>query len=335
MKWESELRRFFEKDYNRRYSLPVLINLTKQYNYGPFRELRKNPKGSTSEVFELCQQLVRNEVAKERYTASIVPAAISPEMARNFYLSGEKTPSEEEIYEFLYLWLTGLHRGPFIVNLTGLQLKAMDDFRSRLIEEGHVILVGESRRGQEPFGISWSKLTSTLFRTGKTILPRASEFVFAFLILSYFASWLRHNINQDDELVKLLREMTLTDLLRKKFEITDGTALVIAILGRQKKRIYYISGMASFFAKWYSQYLLGKEEYPSICQFVSSLYVADKPYRDLSEDLLNKFLYYFLSGRVSGELLDKILNLKVSHAERTERPFGVAAATSFLTKLPS
>jgi len=333
LKWESELRRFLDKDYNRRYALPILISLTKQYNYGPFKELRKNPKGSIETVFDLCQELAANEVKRHRYTASIVPTIISPEMARNFYLPAEKNPSEEEVYQFLYLWLTGLYRGPFIVNLTGLNLKAMDDFRRRLIEEGHVILARATRRGQEPLGIRWSELTTTLFGSERIILPRTSEFVFAFLILSYFANWLRRNMSQDEGTMTLLRRMGLTDVLQETFELTDGTALVVAILGKQKKKIYYISRMASFLSKWYAHYLLGEEDFPSICQFVASLYVADKTYRDLSEDLLNKFLYYFLSGRVSGELLDKILNLKISHAERSKKPFGVIAVEAFLSKL--
>jgi hypothetical protein len=94
--------------------------------------------------------------------------------------------------------------------------------------------------------------------------------------------------------------------------------------------------LKEFILKWYKKYLEDEEETPYIVKFIFSLYIADEQYKDLSASLLNKFLYYFLNGYVNGELLDKLVNLKIFYELREQRRkkiYGFSKANEFFREI--
>ena len=130
--------KFLKKDRNKRYAAYILRKLTGQYKHGLIAEIRKN--GSFIDKIETVIEYLVEESAmrKKRYTASILPTIITPEQAPNFWFKNEKEPTGNEIYKFLFLLLTGLYQGNYVINLDNVDLSLMRSFRDQLIDRGPV-----------------------------------------------------------------------------------------------------------------------------------------------------------------------------------------------------
>jgi hypothetical protein len=273
---------------------------------------------------EIVEEMINNALKRGRYEAWFLPTVISPEKASNFYI-GKESPTPEEIYKFLYLLISGIYRDQYIVNLDNADEKVVSDFREDLIKEKKAIILSGGKEG-----INIKKVLNDL---GINVSPDLTEFIFTFIIVSYFVYWIK--TSKKKEWSERWKEIGLDSTL-ETLGITDDTTLVIFSVPKQKKEVYYVPKLKEFILKWYKKYLEDEEETPYIVKFIFSLYIADEQYRDLSASLLNKFLYYFLNGYVNGELLDKLVNLKIFYELRERRRkkiYGFSKANEFFREI--
>jgi hypothetical protein len=271
---------------------------------------------------EIFEKMKNDALKRERYVAHIFPTIISPELAPNFYI-GKESPTENEIYRFFYLIISGIYKGPYIVNLDNIDEKLISEFRRDLINENLLIL--PSQKGS---GIDIKKLLSLI---GVKVVPQLTEFIYSFTIVSFFISWIKR-LERREEWIKKVEELGLSSVL-EKIGIRNDTTLVIFYIPRQKKEMYYIPRLKNFFLTWYKDFLEDKEDTPSTVEFIFSTYVRNEQYRELSSSLLNKFLYHFLNGYVNGELLNKLINLKISYELKQKQPYGLIKPKDFFTNL--
>jgi hypothetical protein len=328
MNFREELENYFKNKTNRRYSLPIMQNLVAQYKMDtPIGKLRNNP----DKLMQICDLLVKDCLKQERYTASVVPTIISPQMGRNFYLENEKKPTEEELFEFLYLIMTGIYKGSYIINIANARPELMNDFRDYLINREKVIFTGNKDKTDKTVGIRLTEFQQLFIN--QRLYPPITEFTFTFLVIAYFLWWVKErSLSKNDNYLAKMGWEGLLD----KFDIRDDTVLIIYGLGGRKKKVMYsISRLKSLISRWYKDYLENKEKYPSIVNTVFSFYIWDKNYRDLSIDLLDKFIYYFLDGYINGEVLDKLMTLKLQYELNKDKNkvYGISAARDFFKKL--
>lgn len=323
MSYEKLLYRFLSEEENRKYALPIFERLIQAIRHGEIAEIRKAGREVFVEkMVEIFEKMKDDSLKKERYVAHIFPTIISPEQAPNFYI-GRESPTEDEIYRFFYLIISGIYKGPYVVNLDNVDEKLLNQFRRKLINEKLLIL--PSQKGS---GVDTKKLLNSI---GVKISPLLTEFIYSFAIISFFISWIK-SLEKREEWIKKVEELGLSSLL-EKVGIRDDTALVIFNIPKQKKEMYYIPRLKKFFLTWYKDFLEDKESTPSIVEFIFSMYIADKQYRELSSSLLNKFLYYFLNGYVNGELLSKLINLKIAYEIKQKQPHGFIKPKEFFIVL--
>ena len=330
MNYKELLIQFLSEKTNRQYAVPIAKRLLQQRLRKGYYIIKGKIKVHQNELEEkmplIFEELVNQSVDKG-YDASLIPTIISSQQAPNFYI-GKETPTEDELYRFLFLLLSGIYRGPYIVNLDNSDEKLISEFRKDLIKENLFIFPLEKGAG-----INLKKILSPL---GVKVTPQLNEFVYSFIIISFFIYWIKSLSLGREEWMKKLEEFGLSATL-EKMGIRDDTTLVVFYIPRQKKEMYYIPKLKKFFLIWYREFLEGKENSPSIVKFIFSTYVSDKQYRKISSSLLNKFLYYFLNGYVSGELLNKLINLKVSYElkkQKSKQMHGFINAKQFFSKLP-
>jgi len=319
---KTALKRFLKQTKNRACASIVFQLLTNQYTTGELAEIRRKISEDTSKIREGIEFL-KNKILKDReFSASIVPTIVSSDRARNFLFANEKEPTEEEIYYWLYMILSGLYSGTYVLNLINVDEKAKDNFRSILISNR---VMFSDKRGVD---------RKMLAKVCRGPIP-SGEHVFAFAFLNYFMYWQKKQMKTEfrkREWGDMLDEFGLPRSLVENWRITDETTLVIFDLPREKRKMYYIPRMKDFIQKWYSNFFLDpKMEYPPLGMFVSSLYTRE--YRDISSSLLNKFLYYLLQGSVNGELLEKLTSLKTEYVLSAKRQIGIVHAKNFFSKI--
>ena len=302
MDYKLALMDFLSKERNRRYASYILDRLTGQYRHGYIAEVR-NKAAFEIEAENVIKYIVEeSSIKKRRYTATIVPTIITPEQAPNFWFKNEKMPEENEIYRFLFLLLTGLYFRNYVINLDNIDLSLLESFRDHLINEELFILPAEGKLG----GINLRKLFSEL----KIRLP-ATKFSIAFSVISYFVVWFKSQKRLSDMKEKII-EMGLPWVLSEN-GINDDVTLIIFNIHRQKKEMYIIPRFKDFIIRWYEDYLSGRDNSYFLPQFISSLYINHKDYREISSSLIDKFIYYLLRGYVNGELLINMINLKIKY----------------------
>lgn len=324
------LEEYLKEKSNRRYSLPIVKRLLQQRLRKGYYVVKGKVKIHEKELEDNIRNIFKSIIERcvnedKKYDASLIPTIISPELAPNFYL-GKENPTLDEVYKFLYLIISGIYNGEYVINLDNVDEKIRNDFKNYLINEKILIFPSDKERG----GIDIKKLMNNL---GIKVLPNLKEFIFSFLIICSFVSWIRKT-SFVESWIKQAKGLEIPSLL-EELGIRDDVTLVIFYLPRQKKEIYFIPKLKSFISKWYGDYLAGKEDYPFIVRFIFSTYVSDKQYRKLSSSLLNKFLYYFLNGHVNGELLDKLITLKISYElkQKRRKVYGFGEAKKFFSKL--
>jgi hypothetical protein len=319
------LEDFLNEESNRQYALPIFERLTQAIRHGEIADIRKQGREEiVKRMPEIFEKMKDDALKKKRYVAHIFPTIISPEQAPNFYI-GKEIPTEEEIYRFFYLIISGIYKGPYVINIDNVDGKVRNEFRSYLINEELLILPGK-----EGEGVNIPKILSDL---GIQVAPKLDEFIYSFVIFSAFASWIK-KVEERRNLIKEIEELGLSSML-EKIGINDDATLIIFYIPRQKKEMYVIPKIKNLLLTWYEDYLKGKESYPSVVKFIFSTYVSDKQYRELSTSLLNKFLYYFLNGYVNGELLNKLVNTKIYYelGKRSKGIYGFVKSREFFTRI--
>jgi hypothetical protein len=326
MSYQNLLEKFLDDRQNSKYAAGILLKLTGQHRHGSIANIRK--KGMTAitdNVKDIITYLVEDSINKRRYTASILPTIVSPQLAPNFWFRNEKEPTEEEVYRLLYLLLSGLYQGNYVVNLDNVNISLREKFRRSLIEENILIFPEENTRG----GINLKEVFNNL---GISRFP-LSEFGFSLLILSYFVHWVKDRTEISDFIQKM-KNMGIS-LALDKVGINDTITLIICNIHRQKKEMYIIPRLKDFIIKWYEDFLIDKEDSISLLSFLSSLYVTHKDYRKTADQVMNKFIYYLLKGYVNGELLVDLVNLKIKYEfkERKGKPHAIRKPRDFFGKI--
>jgi hypothetical protein len=319
------LEDFLKEESNRQYALPIFERLTQAIRHGEIADIRKQGREEiVKRMPEIFEKMKDDALKKKRYVAHIFPTIISPEQAPNFYI-GKEIPTEEEIYRFFYLIISGIYKGPYIINIDNVDEKIRNEFRNYLIREELLILPG--KKGE---GVNIKKILSDL---DIKVTPQLNEFIYSFVIFSSFISWIK-KIEERENLIKEIEELGLSSML-EKIGINDDATLIIFYIPKQKKEMYVIPKIKNLLLTWYEDYLKGKEDYPSVVKFIFSNYVSDKQYRELSASLLNKFLYYFLNGYVNGELLNKLVNTKIYYEFRKKSKgiYGFVKSRQFFARI--
>ena len=324
MRYESLLNDFLRDEQNRRYSANIIDKLTFQHKLGLINQIRRE-RGFAERIQEVIEFLVNDAINKKRYTASILPTIVSPNQAPNFWFRDEKEPTREEVYRLLYMLLTGLYHGNCVVNLDNVDASILNEFRNSLVKKSII-------REYEAFiGIDVKKMFQELDIRRFPL----TEFGFSLLILSHFASWLRDRASKiyPDHMQKI-KEMGLPNVL-SEMGVEETITLVTCNILRQKKEMYITPRLKDFVVKWYEDFMAEKQSSPCILSFLSSLYVNHKDYREMSEKLMNKFIYYLLRGYVNGELLVDMINFKTRFElkEKARCPFPLYKANEFLAKI--
>jgi hypothetical protein len=322
---KKQLNRFLEDGANRACASNVFWLLLRQHNTGKLAEMKQKVIRDPNKIWNGIELLKDEILRNEEFTASVVPTIVSSDRARSFLFEGEKKPTEEGIYRWLHMLLSGLYSGAHVLNLINLDEGARREFRECLINAQ--VMFADQR------GIDARKLMKICHGA----MPW-NEHALAFLFLNYFLYWLREQTKanlSEEEYKKFLDDIGLPRSLLEDYKITDETTLVLFIIPpRGKREMHYFPRLRSFIQRWYSDFFSDpKLRYPPLGMFTSSLYIRDKEYRDLSEHLLNKFIYYLLQGRINGELLEKLIVLKTHYVFATERKAGITRASNFYSKL--
>ncbi|KUO42248.1 MAG: hypothetical protein APU95_05675 [Hadesarchaea archaeon YNP_N21] len=317
------LEEYLNNELNRKYSAGILNRLLQQrFRKGMYVIGRGSQAKRFSEMdlytksFEVCDSLVAY-VKRRGYDASVVPTMISSDLAPNFRIR-ETLPDEGELWRFLFLLVTGLHYREFVVNLDKVSPEITKAFRRALIRDEYLIF------RQEFTGLNVQKMLSDL-KVPK--MPLKEEFIFSFLVLTYFIKFWKYR-KQYEELLETLP----SNLRMKEYPpVTDDATLVVFSLPREKKQMFIFPRLQSLIARWFKD---DSDDVPSVAKFVFSLYIPDKKYRDKSLGILNKFLYYLLRNEVNGDLLNKLIVDKLSfELKREEKPYGIISALQFLRSL--
>lgn len=325
MSYELQLDEFFKDPKNRSYAANIINKLTAQHKHGLIAKIRnRGPAEMADRIHEIVGYLVDDAIEEKRYTSSILPTIVSPQLAPNFWFKDEKEPTREEIYRLLYLILTGLYRGSYIVNLDNAAPPLREDFRKSLIQEA-IIIFPEGGIGG---GVDVKKMFMHL-RLGRFPIK---EFGFTLLILSCFARWLKSKIEKP-EFLKRIEEIGLLQVM-PDLGVDDSISLVFFDIPRQKKEMHIFPRLKDFIVKWYYDYLMGAEDIDLLI-FLSSLYITDRNYQEISDSLMNKFIYYLLRGYINGELLTNIINIKVRYElkERKRRIYPIQRMREILRRI--
>ncbi len=319
MNYKELLFEFLDESINREYCLPVVRKLL-QANFRkgkyvikkPDRKLELLPEEVEGKTKEICEFIVEKAL-KEGYSALVVPFIISKEQAPNFYITEEK-PREEELWWWLYHLLTGVHYREYILNLANLPQKINEKFKEYLINENFLIF--EKDRS----GLNINEMLSRLE------VPKGvpfKEFIMGFIFLSYFAKFW-NDWKKREEVAEIIGKREPT--------ITDETSLLIFVLPRQKKKVYILPKLNRLISYWYNEFT--ENNIPCISKFVFSFYTTDKNYKEESSGIINKFLYYFLQNHINGEILSKLVELKINYEiKRKGKIYGISNAKQFFSKL--
>jgi hypothetical protein len=156
-------------------------------------------------------------------------------------------------------------------------------------------------------------------------------FFIALLAISYFIFRIRNRMPQSD-----LGLEEYLDRLQKQYSIRDDTTLVIFQFGRQKKEVHYFNKLTAFIDKWFRDFIEGRERTLSLLAFLDSLTATQTRSKNLKVmgSLREKLIFYLLKhNQVNGDLLTKLVAIKMQDSLKADKPFGVFHAKQFFAKL--
>jgi hypothetical protein len=319
--WKKQLFEFWKEEKNREYCIPIMEKLLRaNFRKGKYiieargEKLEVLPEEIEEKLEKISDHLVKKAL-EEGYGAYIVPFIISIDQAKNFYIQKE-TPKEEELWWWLYHLFTALHFKDYIVTFTNTPSKIVFDFRNHLVENNFIIFQ------KEKSGINLDRMARELKVPPSPFYNSGS--LFTFLILSYFAKFLR-DYKEKEEISRLYgKSLPL---------LTDEATLLLSILSKEKKRVYVFPKLNALLSKYFKDVIERKSESSSTLTFICSFYIKEKKYKKKSIGLLDKFVYYLLRDHVNGELLSRLVELKASYETREGKTYGIFGSKEFFSKL--
>ncbi len=300
----------------------VLYGITPHYTGGIVKEFRDllgsdNPSLGINRLDKSLEHIINDALNKKRYITSIFPSTISIDKARNFYIGSNDSPSEYEIYRYLYLLLDSiviLAGGQrFYVNIDNVNRDLWKRIKEFMISDKILVIDNFPKKSMVDF--------KSLRRDYQ--IP-TTPFTTAILILSYIARKF-HALSRTAKSMygKYLRNIG----------ITDETMLFLVVWKGEKKETYFIPRLYSIFIKWFPD----ERSVDKFLAFISSLFTVgeNNKYRDKSSHLLDKFLFYLLHGYVNGELLVKLIELRIVNelSKKEGRIYGFRSADYFFDRL--
>ena len=298
------------------YNLSGLLYMVKS---GKIASLRKDIINNIDEIVDI--------LMKEReYKSTFFPTIISIKKGRNFWIRGYKPDMDENI-KILHLILTGValqarigrERATILTNMEGLTLDERREYLDYLVE-----IRERSIQGEIYPAIDWNRLSNRVFGA---YLPYYGErevypYIYSFAYTCEFARWLYYK-----------KELVREDILKRKLD------LITIVAGRKVPNEFaVIPGISRFIYRWFEDITSGETEgRPGIGLFIRSFYDDDQKEKSLST--INKFLYYFMNGYVSGDLLNRLTIDKVSKflseykKDRKGRIYGVGGAEYFFNRI--
>ena len=276
-----------ESSKTRRLAAYNLSNLLYMVTSGPLADFKKDPINRIDNAVEIL-------LKESEFKSTIFPTIVSWDKGRNFWISGYKPEKHEKLWS-LYMILTGIslvgRGGTILVNIDGLNY----DERARLIS--HLIFITGSMDEVKPTAL-WDRISKNTY--GRFIpywsdggpLPN----IYAFAFLGQFSRWIYYKMGYRPE-----------DLIRRRLD------LITIVAGRNILNQFIIfPSISRFIVKWFED-LIGSEEPEStnIGRFIASFYDPGD-FKEKTLNTINKFLYYFLNGYVSGDLLNTMITDKIS-----------------------
>jgi len=282
-------------------------------------------KGNREAFYAFLEELA----GEENYSTFLFPAIQQRESAPNFYVPGENDiASENEKWKSIYLIFSAVRVGNTLLNLDNVDDNARKHWRQKLHSENPAQFYSEVR---------------TEFRLASRGF---GPFFTSLLAYGYFIAKVR------DEEVKSrkisgpygLSEIIL-DLNRDYGFNRNSTLIIISGGPREKKKMYYFSSLVPLLSRWFEGFIEGRERTPAILSFVDAISATEgKATHDLAVDLREKLSYYlFRYNRVNGEVLGKLVELKVdttlsSRGKRIKqgkaaKVYGLASAKEFFSYL--
>jgi hypothetical protein len=243
-----------------------------------------------------------------QYSTFAFPAILTEHSAPNFWFTGErKEPNKQEAWKMIYLLLSSVQVA--LMNLNNIGERGRTGWRRQLVSEDP----------HQFFNGIISELNIHSRRWG--------PFYTALLAISYFTHRVRRTMRRSELGLEVYLER-----LHRQFGIREDTTLIIFHLARQKKEVHYFCKLTTFVRKWFREYIEGKEMKPSLLTFIDTL-TTTKNLKVISP-LREKLAYYLLKhNRINGDILTKLLDIKMHDSLNSKKPSGIYDAKQFFAKL--
>lgn len=329
--WEKKFKDYFSIKENRVFSYRIWNDMVfGSVSQGEKRKILRDFNLYNNKFFELFDRIVE-ESEKKGYSAIIYPTIVSFSNAKNFFLNEEKNPTREEIFQFLYLVGTGVFSGGFVVNLLGGNQENWERFINTLKKDEAAILRGDQKTLNIK-GLDLNYISSYLNVNVK--IPWDKRHIFIFAFINFFVVWWL----KEKEGRMIPRPSNISEFMAEKGIDNSATLVLFEFSKSEKNKVYFYPRINQFINKWYSEFLVsGKKEDIFLPQFLFSFLIFDKEFRDLSRNYLDQFLYFLLRGNVNGELLEKLVQLKVKSSiknrKNNKKVYPVKFVDKFYAKL--
>jgi hypothetical protein len=277
-----------------------------QHTQGQMQRLKEKEIFLDENEFQkLISKFVEEKIKKEKdrktknkshFSTSIFPTLISEKEAKNFYLNlkSDQYPIEEnEIYFWLFHITSGIFYRDYVFNIISSKPEKwvlfLKKFKNKALEEG---LINSEK------GINKDILKDYI---GLKRITLEVDNLVVFYILALFAKIF---LEENEELEKL----GLDD---------SSFGILIEIVHGSKNKIYFYNKINRFIKNiFYSENGFTID----FIKTIESLITYDKNYKELSLKFVNDLLYYLLKyQRVNGEILYKIVNLKIDSLRQSKR----------------
>lgn len=326
--WENKFKEFFKEEINKNFAYPIFSRfLFGQITGGEKRKKLNDINYYRKHFFDLIEELYELDEGLKEYTASFFPTLIAPKQAENFYLRNERKPDKEELYCYLYLISSGIYtNNGFLINLLTEKEEGWESFVKKLKNEEAAIFI--KKENNYPNGLKKEFLMKYLYV--KINFPPITKNIFIFILINFFVVWW----------LKEKNKITISSLddLDKKLEKAgiDKTATLVLFdySGREKKKVFFYPRINKFIEQWYFDYLkTGDKKHIFLPKFLSNFLINDKQFKDLSLSYLDKFLYYLLRGHINGEILDKLINLRIKYNFKNKIYYPILGADKFYASI--
>ncbi len=317
--WE-EINRWLSLRRKYTYTLEIAAHNISGINFmstrGPAKRLDDDLKEGR-DYFDSLIEVLDHMKRSDEYKASVVPTMVSWNKGRGLWIKNVEPSSIEKGY-FAYMVTTGLGYRPHreaivIVNFIGdMDLESKAKLWQYIFRREDI---------GSPLRPNWKVISSGSFDYDipLNVEGKPLSYVFATAILIQYAKFLGQTQALDPD----------ADL-----------SMVVLTVGRSiPNELQVFTRINRLVGHWFDDVINNKGRGSSgFGRFVGSLYISDMKYRDKSVSMLNKFLHSFLNGQVSGELLDKLINLRVTYMlgeviKSKGRAYGFRGAQFFFSKL--